>query len=56
MESEIEFEAEIVEVKVRITASSDKEITIKMRTDDIIALRLQEYIADKTIKIKVYDK
>ena len=47
------FEAEVIEVKVRKTASVDKEIKITLLTDNEEALTLQAYIADKSIKLTI---
>lgn len=44
---------EVVEVKAKLTASSDKEITVKLVTDDSNALKLQDYIGNDTIDIEV---
>lgn len=49
----ISFEAEVLEVKIKKTVSTDKEIVIKLSTNQEQALRLQEYIAKDTIKIEV---
>lgn len=49
----MKFEAEVTEVKVRKTASVDKEITIKLVTDNIEALKLQAYITEKPITIDI---
>lgn len=47
------FEAEVIEVKARKTASVDKEIKIVFITDNEIALELQQYIANNTVTIQV---
>lgn len=47
------FEAEVIEVKVRKTASVDKEIKITLITDNVEALKLQEYIADRPVVIDI---
>lgn len=49
----ISFEAEVLEVKIKKTVSTDKEIVIKLSTNQEQALKLQEYIAKDTIKIEV---
>ena len=47
------FEAEVIEVKARKTASVDKEIKIVFLTDNEQALELQRYIARDSITVQV---
>lgn len=47
------FDAEVVEVKTRKTVSVDREITIKLVTNQIDALQLQEVIAESAVTIEV---
>lgn len=47
----IKFNAEVKEVKVQHTVSNDKQVTIKLVTDEIQAIKLQEYIAHAVVKI-----
>lgn len=47
------FEAEIIEVKARKTASVDKEIKIVLVTDNEIAMELQKYIANDAVKVEI---
>lgn len=47
------FQAEVIEVKVRKTASIDKEIKITLITDNIESLKLQKYIAESTVEIDI---
>lgn len=49
----MKFEAEVVEVKVRKTASVDKEIKIVLVTNQEQALELQKYIANDSLTIEV---
>ena len=51
----ITFEAEVIETRARKTASMDKVIRIVLETDQIQALELQKYIADKTVIVEVKD-
>lgn len=50
------FEAEIVEVRAKKTASVDKEIKIVLVTDKEEALELQKYIANESCTITVNGK
>lgn len=49
----MKFNAEVIEVKVKKTASVDKEIKIVLVTDEAQALELQQYIADKAVKVTI---
>ena len=49
----ITFRAEVVECKVRKTASMDKEISIRIETDDVKALELQQFINERAITIEI---
>lgn len=49
----VNFEAEIIEVKVKKTASVDKEIKIVLVTDNVQAIELQKYIAEKAVKVNI---
>lgn len=51
MNVNIDFEAEVIEVKARKTASLDKEIRITLITNSEEALKLQDAIANYSIKI-----
>jgi hypothetical protein len=50
----ISFEAEVKEAKAARTVSMDKEITIKLVTDQQEALALEKFIAAETVIVKVY--
>lgn len=47
----INFEAEVVQVQVKKTASVDKLVRIVLETDETVALQLQEAIAKNSVKI-----
>ena len=49
----IQFNAEIIEVKAKKTASVDKEISIRLVTDNEEALKLQSAIANESVKVSV---
>lgn len=49
----ITFDAEVLEVKIKKTISTDKEIVLKLVTNQEEALKLQEHIAKDIIKIMV---
>lgn len=48
---QVNFEAEVIQVQVKKTASVDKVIRIVLETDQVEAMKLQEAIADKSVKI-----
>lgn len=47
----VKFLAEVKEVKVQHTVSNDKQVTIKLVTDEVTAIKLQEAIANAVVKI-----
>ncbi len=49
----ISFEAEIIEVKSRKTASNDKEFRVILLTDFPNVLQLEKYIAEKTVNVEI---
>lgn len=49
----MKFIAEIKEVKIRQTASLDKEVTIKIVTSDLAAIELQKYINEEPAQFEV---
>lgn len=53
MSDAIEFEAIVDEVKVKQTASIDREIRIVLKTSDMNATELQKYIAENSVKVSV---
>ena len=53
MSDTIIFNAEVVECKVRRTVSNDKTVTIKLETDDVNAINLQQFINESAVEVKV---
>jgi hypothetical protein len=53
---EIEFEAEIREVKSRKLITNDIEYSVRFNTADPIVLELGRLEGDRTVKVKIYDK
>lgn len=49
----ISFEAEVLEIKAKRTASVDKEIVIRFVTDNEEALKLQSAIAQSPVKVTI---
>jgi hypothetical protein len=45
--------ASIREVKIRETASSDKEVRVVLITEDTTAVELQKYIGEEVVKVEV---
>jgi len=50
------FQAQIKEIKLRETASNDKEVRLVIITDDISAVQLQKYIAEEVVTLEVKDE
>jgi len=49
----MKIQFQVVEVKAKLTASSDKEITVKLVTDDPNALKLQGYIGSDILTVEI---
>lgn len=49
----ITFNAEVVEVKAKKTASVDKEIVIRFVTDNAEAMKLQSAIAEAAVRVSI---
>ena len=49
----IVFEAEVVEVKAKKSASTDKEISLRLITDNEAVLALQAAISKDIVKVEV---
>ena len=49
----VQFLASIREVKIRETASSDKEVRVVLITEDTTAVELQKYIGEEVVKVEV---
>ena len=47
------FEAQIKEVRVKESASNDREVRIVMVTEDMTAKELMDYVAEKTVIVEV---
>lgn len=47
------FNAEVIEVKARKTASGDKEVRITLVTDESKALELQQAISNYAVSVKM---
>ncbi len=47
------FQAQIKEIKLRETASSDAEVRVVIVTDDRTALELSKYIAEEVVTLEV---
>lgn len=51
----IQFDAEIIEIKVKKTAEIERMYRIVMETNQPSVLELQKFIAQDTVKVKVED-
>lgn len=49
----LKFEAEIIEIKVKKTASNDKEVKIILVSNDDTITKLKQYIAEDTVMVEV---